>query len=349
MVGGRAQDAASKVPFRGAPSAPKRGTPVGQRRQHCTAVLVNPHIGIVEVTVESMIAGRRAQGTSFKVPFRGAPSAPKRGTPVGQRRQHCTPVLVKPHIGIEEVTVESTMAGGRAQDAASKVTFRGAPSAPKRGTPVGQRRQHCTPVLVKPHIGIVEVTVGSMMAGGRAQDAASKSPFRGAPSAPKRGTPVGQRRQHCTPVLVKPHIGIVEVTVESMMAGGRAQDAASKSPFRGAPSAPKRGTPVGQRRQHCTAVLVKPHIGIEEVTVESTMAGGSAQDAASKSPFRGAPSAPKRGAPVGQHRQRCTPVLPPVVKPHIGTVEVTVEGMVAGKMAHDALTKVPFRGAPSAV
>ena len=49
------------------------GTPVSCKRQHCTLVLVNQHLGSVGVTEKCMPAGRRAHDAPTKVPFRGAP------------------------------------------------------------------------------------------------------------------------------------------------------------------------------------------------------------------------------------------------------------------------------------
>ena len=49
------------------------------------------------------------------------------------------------------------------------------------------------------------------------------------------------------------------------------------------------------------------------------------------------------GTPVSYKRQYCTLVL---VKQHFGRVGVTWEDMPTGRRAHDAPTKVPFRGAP---
>ena len=57
------------------------------------------------------------------------------------------------------------------------------------------------------------------------------------------GTPVSYKRQHCTLVLVKQHLGRVGVTKKGMPAGRKAHDAPTKVPFRGAPLAANRGNP----------------------------------------------------------------------------------------------------------
>ena len=139
-------------------SAVERGTPVGQKRQHGTLVLVEQHLGSVSVELKGMPACRRAHDAPAKIPFRARRRLRTGGTPVGQKRQHCTLVLVKQHLGSVGVTEKGMPAGRRAHDAPTKVPFRARRRLRTGGTPVGQKRQHCTLVLVKQHLGSVGVT-----------------------------------------------------------------------------------------------------------------------------------------------------------------------------------------------